>query len=461
MNRLLHFRPKQWHIGDVHPFCRDGLTYMYYLIPNGTLRCDACFTNPKHVVCKEGSVAVTRDFIHWEEHPLEHGVLNVLPWEDGFLSCYAGGRVCRSRDLLHWEDDNAYSCKPKTEFFPGGTRDHSLFYDHDRHALRDTATAYYTNEHNGCGQGMDCGVLITGPLNDQPCEQRMLLHFPNPDRTLYTCREPECSQMLRMGDRWVLLTSLARQSVHWVGAPSLWIGQPGTPIDDQDWNAIQPVQLDGEDLCAAQLAVRGDRWLIFGWIPMNYRDQEWGGDLNLPREVYLLPDGRLGSRLDPDFAQRIQGETSVEEMRPAADGDFGMVSYAARRQRNFGVHADFAPAQSGVQGVIIDGDNGITAELDRESRELRIVSRGQGREAFVFSRLTLDDGICGEAMHMHVLYDEDIVEVFVNDRYALCARVNVRCRESRCGVFAPEGGQLLGMQVYAFHPEAAVHTPGM
>ncbi|MBQ8506811.1 MAG: GH32 C-terminal domain-containing protein [Clostridia bacterium] len=458
---MLHFRPKQWHIGDVHPFFHDGKTYMYYLIPNGTLRCDACFTNPKHVVCKEGAVAVTEDFIHWEEHPLEHAVLNVLPWEDGFLSCYTSGVVCKSRDLIHWEDDGRYHCQPDQTYFPAGSRDHSIFYDSDHGALRDTATTYYTNEHNGCGKGMDCGVLITTPLKAQPCEQRMLLHFPNPGRTLYTCLEPECSQMLRMGNRWVLLASLARQSIHWVGAPSFWIGQENTPIDQQDWNAIQPVQLDGEDLCAAQVTSRGERWLIFGWIPMNYRDQDWGGDLNLPREIYLLPDGKLGSRLDPDFAQRIQGEMSTETICALPDADFGMVSHAARRQRNFGVHADFAAAESGVQGVLVDGDNGIAAELDRGSRELRIVSRGQGREEFTFSRLMLDDGICGADIHMHVLYDEDIVEVFVNDRYALCARVNVRCRESRCGVFAPQAEQLTGFTVYEFNPEAAVYTPGM
>lgn len=458
---MLHFRPKQWHIGDVHPFFHDGKTYMYYLVPNGTLRCDACFSNPNHVVCKDGSVAVTEDFIHWKEHPLAHAVLNVLPWEDGFLSCNTNGVVCKSKDLIRWEDDGRYNCQPDQIYFPAGTRDHSIFYDSDHAALRDTATAYYTNEHNGCGKGMDCGVLITSPLKEETCEQCALLHFPNPDRTLYTCLEPECSQMLRMGNRWVLLASLARQSVHWVGAPSCWIGKEDTAIDQQDWNTIQPVQLDGEDLCAAQATVRGDHWLIFGWIPMNYRDQEWGGDLNLPREIYLLPDGKLGSRLDPEYAKRIQGELYEESLQADEDADFGELSLSDRRRRNFGVHADFTAASQGVQGVLLDKDNGIAAELDRENRKLRIISRGDGRETFVFSHLTLDEGVDGEALHIHAIYDEDIVEVFVNDRYALCARINVRCRESRCGVFAPQAEQLTGFAVYEFNPAAAMYTAGM
>lgn len=461
MNCVIHFRPKQWHIGDVHPFCHDGRVYMYYLKPNGTLRCDACFTNPEHAVCKEGAVAVTSDFITWEEHPLAHPVINVQPWKDRFLSCYAGGVICESRDLLHWQDCAELTSAPQETVFPGGARDQALFYDTDLRALRLTATAYYTNEHHGCGRGMDCGVMLTGPLSDRPCEQRMLLHLPNPGRPLYTCLEPECSQLLRMGDRWVLLSSLARQSIHWVGAPSVWLGQPDTPIDAQDWNGIQPVLLDGEDLCAAQLTPRGDHWLLFGWIPLNYRDQEWGGDLNLPREVYLLPDGRLGSRLEPAFAQRIQGETTDEALRPSASEDFGMTAFAQRRRRNFGIHADFAPAAEGVQGVIIDRDNGIAAELDRAARVLRIVSRGDGRETFVFSVLTLDDGVDGRPLHIHALYDEDIVEVFVNDRYALCARVNVRCRESRCGIFAPDARQLLSLKTYDFRADAAVYTPGI
>lgn len=458
---MLHFRPKQWHIGDVHPFYHDGKTYVYYLIPNGTLRCDACFTNPDHVVCKHGSVAVTQDYIQWEEYPLERAVLNVLPWEKGFLSCYASGVVCKSQDLLHWEDEKSYNCQPDAIYFPGGSRDHSVFYDSDMDALRDTATTYHTNEHNGCGKGMDCGILISTPLQEQPCQQRMLLHFPNPDRTLFECLEPECSQMIRMNNRWVLLSSLARQSIHWVGAPSFWIGKPNATIDEQDWNTIHPVQLDGEDLCAAQMCKRGENWLIFGWIPLNYCGQEWGGDLNLPREVYMMEDGRLGSRLDPAYAQQIQGELNVEEICVQGDADYGVVSYAEKRRRNFGVHAHFSAAAEGVQGIVLDKDNGITAELDRASRELRIVSRGDGRESFVFSKLTLDDGVDGIPLYIHALYDEDIIEVFVDDRYALCARVNVRCRESKCGIFAPEAEQLIDMSTYAFRDDAAVYTPGM
>ncbi len=174
-----------------------------------------------------------------------------------------------------------------------------------------------------------------------------------------------------------------------------------------------------------------------------------------------MPDGRLGSRLEPAFAQRIQGEMCAETLRPTASEDFGMAAYAQRRRRNFGIHADFAPARNGTQGVIIDGDNGIAAELDRAARTLQILSRGDGREPFVFASLSLDDGADGQPLHIHALYDEDIVEVFVNDRYALCARVNVRCRESRCGMFAPDAQQLLSLRTYSFRADAAVYTPGI
>ena len=30
---MLHFRPKQWHIGDVHPYYENGTLYLFYLIP--------------------------------------------------------------------------------------------------------------------------------------------------------------------------------------------------------------------------------------------------------------------------------------------------------------------------------------------------------------------------------------------------------------------------------------------
>ena len=458
---MLHFRPKQWHIGDVHPFYHNGKTYVFYLIPNGTLRCDACFENPDHIVCKKGAVAVTNDYIHWEEYALDHAVLNVIPWDNEFLSCYTNGIVCKSKDLIHWKDDSRYNCQPNRIYFPGGTRDHSIFYDSDIKALRDTATIYYTNEHNGCGKGLDCGISISSPLQEKKCEQFILLHFPNSDRSLLKSLEPECSQMLRMNNRWVLLTSLARQSIHWVGAPRFWIGQPDITIDAQDWNSIQSVQLDGEDLCAAQMTKCEDHWLLFGWIPLNYCGQEWGGDLNLPREVYMMEDGKLGSRLMPEYAQLIQGDMNVETICAKEDKDFGAISFSAKRQNNFGIHASFASSLTGIQGVMLDMDNGITAEIDRVSREFRIVSRGNDRETFIFSKLTLDDNIDGIPLHFHVLYDEDIIEAFINDRYALCARVNVRCRESKCGIFAPKADQLLSISTYHFRNDAAVYTPGM
>ena len=462
---MLHFRPKQWHIGDVHPYYENGTLYLFYLIPNGVLRCDDCFKNPNHVVCKEGAVAITGDFCTWHEERLPNPVCSVLPWDGRFLGSRGtanGMTTMESSDLVTWcEPMHDYTLALDTKAIPAGARDYSMFFDGDMQAPRATATAYFSNEHNCFGTGMDCGVMITGPLFQEGHAQRMLLHFPNAQVDLYQCKEPECSQMIHIGQRWVLLTSLARQSVHWVGAPTYWLGQANTTIDSQDWNTLPAYQLDGEDLCAAQLTPYKDGHLLFGWIPLNYCGQEWGGHLNLPRVIYPLPDGRLASQLEPTYAKRIEGEKKYVDLHTPTITEDGVTVAAAQRYTNFGVHVDFAPQRTGACGLRLDMDNGICVEIDLAQQRMRIVSQGEGRKPFEFSSLKLFEDVVDKPLHLHVIFDEDIVEAFLNDQYALCARVNVRSRETRCAIFAPEKDAMLSFMTYEFSDEAKVYTPGL
>lgn len=102
--------------------------------------------------------------------------------------------------------------------------------------------------------------------------------------------------------------------MHWVGPLSYWIGNENTPIDQDNFAHKKEYRLDGEDLSAAQVASFGDRFYKFGWIPMNYDGQEWGGHLNLPHEVYQLPNGELGCRLDPEYAKSIKKNEKSHEI---------------------------------------------------------------------------------------------------------------------------------------------------
>lgn len=110
--------------------------------------------------------------------------------------------------------------------------------------------------------------------------------------------EPECSQLIRIGDRWYLTTGISGQSIHGVGTCSYWIGEPGKTIDETNWSVLPTHKLDGEDLCVPQIEKVKNRYYFFGWTPRTFNSNKWGGYKNLSREVFVKEDGTLGTRID-------------------------------------------------------------------------------------------------------------------------------------------------------------------
>lgn len=111
--------------------------------------------------------------------------------------------------------------------------------------------------------------------------------------------EPECSQLIKLGNRWYLTTGISGQSIHGVGTLSYWIGDEGKTIDEVDWQSKETHKLDGEDLAVPQIEKVRDKYYLFGWMPQLYNGGNWGGYKNLAREVYVKEDGTLGTRFDP------------------------------------------------------------------------------------------------------------------------------------------------------------------
>ncbi len=451
---MLHFRSKEWYVGDVHPYYRDGKLYLFYLKPNGIVRCDACFEDPAKVVCGASVLAVTENYHDFSEKELSVPVVNIVEQDGRFYSRVGEGSCLESGDLVHWERSKSYSLALDRAQFPAGARDYALFYDDDLGGFRSTMLAYYTNEHNGFGRGLDCAVGISGVIGekgDGTVPQRVLLPLDNRGRDLMRSLEAECNQMLKIGKRWYLLTSLARQTVHWVGPLSYWIGNEDTPIDQDDFTHKREYRLDGEDLSAAQVAPFQDRYYKFGWIPMNYNGQEWGGHLNLPHEVYQLPDGRLGCRLDPAYGRSIVKDVVswdvvfFQFLPPFGRCVLGKV------ETNFGLRACFDLERSEKTGLILDQEKGIAVELDREKRQMRVVQRDQSG-MFCFSSLDLEPDTWSAPAEIHAIYDEDIVEVFLNDRYALCARTDVFCSGNGAGVFCDR--EIRWIRSYTLQPPA-------
>ena len=436
---MLHFKSKEWYIGDVHPYYHDNKLYLFYLKPNGIIRCDACFEDPTKVVCGNSVVAISENYVDFEEYLLDIPVVNIVE-KDGIyytnVSDVQG--TMESRDLLHWKTSEHFKFKADLKVFPAGTRDHAFFYDEDQEGMRVTMLAYETNEHNGFGAGIDCCVGISDVIpydGDGMVAQRGLFPINNQGVDLMCSREPECNQMLKIGKRWYLLTSLARQTVHWVGPLSYWIGNENTPIDQDDFRHKKEYRLDGEDLSAAQIAPNGERYYKFGWIPMNYNGQEWGGHLNFPHEVYQLEDGRLACRLDPAFARSIvKNEKSHDIFWGKYIAEFGRC-VCIQSTSEFGLRACIDLRNSEKSGLILDREKGIGVEIERKMNSMRVVCK-KVEGIFCYAQLELDSDVWSDIAIIHAIYDEDIIEVFLNDKYTLCARTEVKNHKNVVGVFS-------------------------
>jgi len=451
---MLHYR-SPWGIGDVHPYYKDGELYLFYLRPNGIVRCDACFEDPQKVVCTYGSLSRTTDYIHWQMVPTDEVVLNIVKGDDFYYCCRGTQAVSfiESRNLVHWQPSKAFRLKQDARLFPAGARDFACFWDDDLSGMRVTMNAYMTNEHKSIGHGMECCVGISGVLNtagDETPAQKVLLPIDNSCKDLWHSQEPECNQMIRIGSRWYLIASMARRTVHWVGAPSYWIGEENTPIDAQNWGAKQEHILESEDLCAAQVADNNGRFYLFGWIPMNYSGQEWGGHLNLPHEVYPLAGGLLGVRLDADFAKRIKGKTTFHPVDGLIEYNGGVRLQSWPSDPCFGLLLILKPGSGYTAAVMLDEATGLTVLLERPQQRMRVVRVEKEHVAFTYSSLFIPAEEWLNDMNLHVIADEDIVEAFLNDRYALCARVDKPYGPGTTSVWVDGTIRVAALETYTF-----------
>lgn len=171
-------------------------------------------------------------------------------------------------------------------------RDCTTFYDNDVSLYRNIGLGYITNTPGNVRCDLflrtsDDGTGLAWSKNAIPL------------RSFHNSGEPECSQLIKIGNRWYLCTGISGQSVHGVGTMSYWFGEEGQTIDEIDWMNLPTHKIDGEDLAVPQIEKVRDKYYLFGWMPQNPVGSNWGGYKNLPREVYQREDGTLGTRIDP------------------------------------------------------------------------------------------------------------------------------------------------------------------
>jgi sucrose-6-phosphate hydrolase SacC (GH32 family) len=307
---------------------------------------------------------------------------------------HAEGRMVSStsHDLVHW------SCAPKEIHVPRADyyerrRDPFVFWIPEMKQYGCVMTTWMKGRSKETGGAVS---LATSPDLKEWKDHGAILDPGD-------IGEPECPQMFRLGERWYLLASIYNRAV---GQPSYWIS--GSPLGP--WKKEPAGRLDGKDLCAAQIGFGGETPVLFGWIPSvpsRPGKQSWGGHLALPREVRVLPDGMLGTRLPKKITQvfsRLEWQR-ITTSPTAVKGSWKTVA------------AEFnlsLPAGSSEVRMSIAPLGSIILHRDR----LRILDTDGACWSELPVQLTAD-----RAMPVSLYVESDIVELFIDERYSLAARL--------------------------------------
>lgn len=435
---LLHYRNQEYNVGDVHPYydTKSSTWYMFYLKPGDYA----------------SQLLTSKDMLHWTPKEIKFAgapaqkyyVLGVVNEKGTYRSWFGQGAYMgssESADLLLWKmGTSGTAIKNDLNTFLAGARDPYVFWDPDEKVYRCVSTSYRTNKDWGFGEGLDCSLALSS-TTQADCsswskEQQELIHFPDGMKG-----EPECSQMLKIGNRWYLLASMARRTAHWVGRPSYWIGDENTSIAKDRWQAKEEKALNGEDLCAAQVVNDGNRWLMWGWIPMKWNGGDWGGHLNLPHEVYPLPDGTLATRLESSVSRKIRGGTLAALQEPATlEGD-KQVKLDGKHSR-FDISASIKLEQESIAAVKIGNEDssGIVISLDGTNHSIGIhMEMPGGITGQEFASIDVPEGALHGQVEVRAIAEGDMLEVFVNDRWSVCARIHRELKNETVAIQAISG----------------------
>lgn len=423
MSESIHYY-KGANIGDVHPYwhAESETWYMYYLKSDGTF---------------SSALLRSKDMLNWE--PVEitgqgvmaaYYVLGVQQAQDGKFYSWYGSDISMtastSQDLIHWNTPGPEYNIPMGYTMFVSMRDPYVFFDEDAGVWRMICTAYRSNQLSGKGLGMKCALATAVSEGETPTNwnavDTALIEYPKGLEG-----EPECPQMMKIGNRWYIFVSLARRHENHVGRLSYYIGDEGKGILEQDWNAKEEHFLTGEDLCAAQLVEGPDGIYLWGWIAPNWNGGDWGGHLSLPLKVTQNADGTLAAMLPDQMGDAIRGDL-IASGTDAVKGNFTRWD----AQINFSI-------DTGDRAEIICANGKIIID-DAQGR----FSVAQNDELTHVSYAVEPGTLVGEH-EVRIIADENMLEVFMDGQWALSARMQ---QDVKCRSISVENAANVSLEVY-------------
>ncbi|MHB1000226.1 MAG: LamG-like jellyroll fold domain-containing protein [Armatimonadota bacterium] len=292
----IHFRPKVGNLADNIPFYWNGEYHVFYLLAKGKVQWE-------HIVSK--------DLVHWTVLPPAlvsdgppdspdgmHMFTGSVIEKDGLFYIFYTGHnpnnpnglefiiKAVSRDLIHWTKYPESIIEPDGTVYRIGKKSNPANpwspYDWD---FRDPYVFF--NEDEKCYWM----VILADDAKSVKQVQGLLT---SPDLLKWEVSPPlqntpgqECPDLFKIGDIWYLIGGDNRY---------FWSKDPKGPYKE----GLGGV-LDWPFIYAAKRMFDGKRHIWVGWLwdrdPANDQGaRQWGGTMNLPREIYAGQEGMLYSR---------------------------------------------------------------------------------------------------------------------------------------------------------------------
>ncbi|BDT66435.1 sucrose-6-phosphate hydrolase [Comamonadaceae bacterium OS-1] len=268
--------------------------------------------------------------------------------------------------------------------------------------------------------------------------------------TLASGRMWECPNFFPLGDKWVLTVSI------WLGLGVHWfVGRFENEVFIPESEGV----LDPEAGSFAHLTMQGPDGRALQWAWMNeQREQEridadgWAGAMTVPRVLSLDPRGRLNLRPVAEIATLRQAPIAIHTtgatrgvLRTFAgrhlDIEATFTMRRVRDQHKLGLTLLAAPDGSEATRIVFWPDaRRLSIERGRSSTDSKV------RRQDVCTQLDLDPG---EDLHLRVLLDASVLEVYANDRLCLATRVYPQAEDSVEGSAFADGDVDLVLQAWS------------
>jgi beta-fructofuranosidase len=280
---------------------------------------------------------------------------------------------------------------------------------------------------------------------------------------------PECSEVFQIDGTWYMVCSIFDKTCYRIG------DSPTGP-----WRTGKTESFDGVMNYAAKSFSDGRDRFIMGWIRTKEgrKDNgswEWGGHLSFPRQMVKGSDGSLYCGLPEQFDQ-IRGECkySIDAQQDfqQTHGNWEKTSQGVMTAGQEQIYAEIElpgefvefdakfefEVKSGTRcaGIIMHADKengghpGYEVAVDFQSQKLVFRKHTKRFGAYTEQQVIVEDE---EAVTMRVIVEKNLMEVFVNDRFALASSFYHFNEMAPLSFFVEEGsGTLRSMEVCELSP---------